>query len=100
MTWSEVVKKEAKGLDDCSLGEVREVAAEYILTQKGTVSKSHYYLPRHLVKGFDGKKLWFNITQEQAETEFKRQSPPTPEEYAKYKVPEATENEAWVPTVP
>jgi hypothetical protein len=81
----ETVKKEARGLNDFNLGKVHEVATNFVITEKGTLSKKYYYVPKYLVKGYDGHILWFNVTENQAETEFKRDNAPTVEEYYKYK---------------
>ena len=101
IAWTNIVKKEAKGLNDFSLGEVQEVGTSYIMTQKGTISKSKYFIPKYLVKGFDGHTLWFNVTETQAETEFKREAPPTADEYNRYRtagLPGDVEN--YVPVIP
>jgi hypothetical protein len=100
--WTDMLKKEAKGLSNYSLGEVHEVGNSYVVTQKGTITKSHYYIPKYLVRGFDGKTLWFNVSESQAETEFKRDMPPGMDEYTKYRTSSTspTDVEAWVPSVP
>jgi len=90
ISWNEAIKKEAKGLSDFSLGEVQSVGNGFIVTEKGTISRHHYYLPKYLVRGFDGKTVWFNITENQADTEFKRDSPPMANEYARYNSTPAT----------
>jgi hypothetical protein len=90
INWNEAIKKEAKGLSDFSLGEVQSVGDGYVVTEKGTTSRHHYYLPKYLVRGFDGKTVWFNITESQADTEFKRESPPMANEYARYNTSTAT----------
>ena len=64
--WNQVVKKEARGLDDYDLGEVQEVDDEYIITKKGVVDKDKFYLPRDKVSKFDGDKLWFEVSKEEA----------------------------------
>jgi hypothetical protein len=97
--WSEVVKKEAKGLNNYSLGEVHEIGPSYILTQKGTISKSKYYIPKYLVRGFDGSTLWFNVTEGQAETEFKRDNAPNTTDYQKYRTAGTVDVDTWIPTV-
>ena len=79
LAWNDVVKKEAKGLNDFSLGEVQQVGSNYIVTLKGTISKHKYFIPKYLVRGFDGHTLWFNVTEQQAETEFKRDNAPLPD---------------------
>jgi hypothetical protein len=94
------VKKEARGLNDFSLGEVQSVGQTFIATEKGTLSKKYYYIPKYLVKGYDGHNLWFNVTEAQAETEFKRSTPPNPEEYYRYRTPNVSSDvENWVPSL-
>ena len=34
--WDEIIKKEARGIDDADLGEVQEVNSDNVVTQKGT----------------------------------------------------------------
>ncbi len=69
--WNDVIKKEARGSDDDNFGEVHEVGLDFIVTQKGTVHKHKYYLPRNLAAKFDGHTLWFNITKDEVE-QYKR----------------------------
>jgi hypothetical protein len=33
--WNNVIKKEARGLDDYDLGEVQEVDEKYVISKKG-----------------------------------------------------------------
>lgn len=66
VNWNDVIKKEARGLDDYDLGEVQEVDAEHVITKKGVVDKDRYYLPRNKVNRFDGDKLWFEVTKDEA----------------------------------
>ena len=65
--WDEILKKEARGINDYDLGEVHEVAHEIIVTKKGVVDKDKFYLPKSLVKRIDGDKVWFSITKEDAQ---------------------------------
>ena len=62
----EIIKKEARGLGDADLGEVQEVTGEFIVTQKGTVDKEQYYIPKNLVDHFDGSTVFFTVTAEEA----------------------------------
>lgn len=66
--WEKVIKKEARGLDDYDLGEVQEVGEEHVITKKGLVDKDKFYLPRNKVNRFDGNKLWFEVTKDEAKT--------------------------------
>jgi stress response protein YsnF len=68
--WNEVIKKEAKGLNDADLGEVQEVNENYILTQRGTLSKEKFYLPKSIPHGYNGRILLFHITDEEAKEKF------------------------------
>jgi len=64
--WDQVIKKEARGLDDYDLGEVQKVDEEYVITKKGVVDKNEFYLPRNKVNKFDGDKLWFEVSKDEA----------------------------------
>jgi len=59
--WAETIKKEARGENEIDLGEVQQVDLENILTQKGTIGKEEYSIPKKLVVKFDGNTLWFNV---------------------------------------
>jgi hypothetical protein len=64
--WDEVVKKEARGIDDADLGEVQLTIGDTVLTEKGITDKKRFYLPKSLVDRFDGHTLRFNITEDEA----------------------------------
>lgn len=67
--WNEILKKEAKGIDDnCDLGEIQKVEAEYIVTVKEIINKLKYRVPKHLISGFDGRTVYFGITMAQTKT--------------------------------
>src|SRR5919107_1004090 len=83
--WTEVIKKEARGIDDADFGEVQEIVLHYILTEKGLINKEMFYLPTDLVVGFDGERLRFNISEEEAKKKFQRETAPSADEYAIYK---------------
>ena len=68
----EIIKKEARGLgDDTDFGEVQEILGEYIITQKGSLAKDRFYIPKTLVERFDGDILYFKITKDEAK-QYKR----------------------------
>ena len=63
-----VCKKEARGLkDEVDLGEVQEVGTEYVLTKKGTIDSDKFYIPKYLVASFDGRTVWFKLTEEESQ---------------------------------
>ena len=100
IAWTDVVKKEAKGLDDFSLGEMQEVGTNYIFTQKGTI-KSKFYIHKYLVRGLGGHTLWYKVSESQAEVEFKREMPPAADEYNRYRTAGTpTDVDMCIPSVP
>ena len=68
--WNEVIRKEVKGLNDADFGEVQEVNENYVLTQRGTLNKEKFYLPRSIPHGYNGRILLFDITEEEAKKRF------------------------------
>ena len=64
--WDEVTKKEARGINDADFGEVQLTIGDTVLTEKGITDKKRFYLPKNLVNRFDGRTLWFNITEDEA----------------------------------
>jgi hypothetical protein len=56
--WDDVIKKEARGINDEDLGEVQEVGDTYVLVQKGLINKEKYYIPQNEVE----ELRWQHIT--------------------------------------
>ncbi|MDW0158477.1 MAG: hypothetical protein QOK62_09430 [Nitrososphaeraceae archaeon] len=59
--WSDILKKEATGIDDCDLGEVQQIGTDFIVTEKSIINKKRYRIPKNLIAGFDGHTLYFRI---------------------------------------
>jgi hypothetical protein len=90
--WKNIIKKEARGYEKGDdLGEVQEIGQEFVVTERGRIKKNKFYLPKQLVAGYDGEILWFNITEEDAEDNFKKDRPPQMGEYSRYKSASVTE---------
>src|SRR5919199_3109257 len=68
--WNEVIKKEARGRNDADLGEVLEVKDDIVITERGTLSKEKFYLPKSIPHEFNGHTLLFDITEEEAKERF------------------------------
>ena len=62
--WNDVLKKEARGIDDEDLGEVQEVQGKYVPVQKGIINKEKFYIPKDQAESYDGDVLRFRISQE------------------------------------
>lgn len=63
LNWEEIIAKEARGINDADLGEVEGIIEDYVITKKGIVDKSSYFIPKNLVSHFDRYNLVFNITE-------------------------------------
>jgi uncharacterized protein (TIGR02271 family) len=72
--WNEVIKKEARGRNDADLGEVLEVRDDIVVTERGTLNKEKFYLPKSIPHGFNGHTLLFDITEEEAKERFMNES--------------------------
>ena len=68
--WNEIIKKEARGIDDADFGEIQSVDSEYVLTQKGIIDKEFFSLPKNLAQGYDGDTVWFKVTEEEARNSY------------------------------
>ncbi len=42
--WNEILKKEAKGINNEDLGEVQEVTQDYVLVEKGIINKEKFHV--------------------------------------------------------
>jgi stress response protein YsnF len=68
--WKDVIKKEARGINDADLGEVQEVQEDYIVIAKGIVNREKFYIPRKLADGYKESALHFNLTEEQMKEKY------------------------------
>src|SRR5437764_4000334 len=79
--WNEVIKKEARGLNNADLGEVQEVHETIVITERGSINKEKFYLPKSIPHGYNGRILLFDLTEEKAKQKFTTepitQTPPT-----------------------
>lgn len=64
--FSDAVKKEARGNNDYDLGEVQDSGVCYVHTQRGIGSKTQFYIPKNLVKRYDGKTMYFDVSENDA----------------------------------
>ena len=67
INWSEVLEKKILGIGNYDLGVVSRIETDHIVTRKGGVIKNKFYLPKNLAERYDGNKLWFRITKDDAQ---------------------------------
>jgi len=72
--WNDVIKKEARGINDEDFGEVQDVQGNYVLVQKGMINKERYYIPKEQAESYDGDTLRFRIS-EQDLSQFQHEPP-------------------------
>jgi hypothetical protein len=63
--WDEIIKKEARGMDDEDFGEVQGVQDNYVLVQKGIINKENFYIPKDQAESYDGDVLKFRFSKEE-----------------------------------
>lgn len=67
INWNEVIKKEVSGIGEYDLGVVHTIESDHVVTIRGFVNKIKFCLPKNLAERFDGHKLWFRITKDEAQ---------------------------------
>ena len=63
--WKDVIKKEARGINDEDFGEVQEVKDNYVLVQKGIINKKKFYIPKDQAESYDGNVLKFKFSEQE-----------------------------------
>ena len=88
MPWDKIIDKKVKSSDDQDLGKVQSVAANYVESQEGVVSKKRYYIPKHYIQGFDGENLHAALTKDEVKSRYERESPPSASEFERQEADE------------
>ena len=70
--WNEIIKKEARGIDDADLGKIQEISSDSILTKKGIINTKLFDIPKDLVENYDGDIVYFKLTEEEAMNSYMR----------------------------
>jgi uncharacterized protein (TIGR02271 family) len=63
INWNDVLKKEARGINNEYYGEVQDIQGQFVLVQKGIVNKEKFYIPKDLVESYDGYVLRFRFSE-------------------------------------
>lgn len=95
MPWDKIIDKKVKSSDDQDLGKVQSVAANYVESQEGVVSKKRYYIPKHYIQGFDGENLHAALTKDEVKSRYERESPPSASEIQKQETDEQKRREEY-----
>jgi hypothetical protein len=80
--WNDIIKKEARGMNDLDLGEVQEVVEDKVVVQKGIIDHNIFHIPKSLIKTYDGQVLHFNISEDELKSyEVESSSPSVRDQY-------------------
>jgi uncharacterized protein (TIGR02271 family) len=88
INWDDAIKKEARGINNADLGEIQQVDQNFIITQKGTIGKEKFYIPKSFVAYYDGDILHVSITEEEAKNTYMEGSSKIAEEEERIKIME------------
>ena len=88
INWDDVIKKEARGIDDADLGKVQGLSEPFVFTQRGTLNKEKFYIPKSLAAYYDDNILHVSITEEEAKNMYMQGSSPIVEEEERIKIME------------
>jgi len=70
--WNEIIKKEARGINDADLGKIQDVGSDSIVTKKGIINTKLFDIPRDLVESYDDDIVYFKLTEEEAINSYMR----------------------------
>src|ERR687885_1410580 len=78
INWNNIIGQEARSIDDnADLGKVQGLFEPFIVTERGTISKEKFYIPKSLIKRYTDEILFFDITEQQAKDYCMRTTPPS-----------------------
>lgn len=81
LNWNNIINQEARTVgDDADLGRIKGLFDQFIVTERGTINKEKFYIPKSLISNYDGEILRFNVTEQEAKDAFMHDEPPSDEE--------------------
>jgi hypothetical protein len=80
INWNDIIKHDARSIDDADLGKVQGLYEPFVVTEQGTINKQKFYIPKSLFEKYDGEILYFNITEQEAKDTCMRNTAPSEDE--------------------
>jgi hypothetical protein len=65
INWNDVIKKEARGINNEDFGKIQDIQGQYVLVQKGIFNKERFYIPKDLAESYDGYVLRFRFSEQE-----------------------------------
>jgi uncharacterized protein (TIGR02271 family) len=90
INWNNIIKQDTRSIDDADLGKVQGLYEPFVVTERGTINKEKFYIPKDLIERYNGEVLYFNITEQEAKDFCLQNTPPSDDE-AKHIVQTITE---------
>ena len=53
INWNDVIKHDVRSIDDADLGKVQGLYEPFVVTEKGTINKEKFYIPKYLFEKYD-----------------------------------------------
>jgi hypothetical protein len=80
INWNDIIKHDVRSIDDADLGKIQGLYEPFVVTEKGTINKEKFYIPKSLFEKYDGEVLYFNITEREAKDTCMRNTTPSEDE--------------------
>lgn len=80
INWNNIIKQDTRSTDDKDLGKVQGLFEPFVVTERGTINKEKFYIPKDLIEGYNGEVLYFNITEQEAKDLCMKNTPPSEDE--------------------
>jgi hypothetical protein len=55
--WNNIVGQEARIMNNADLGKIQGLFEPFIVTEKGTINKEKFYIPKSLITRYNGEIL-------------------------------------------
>src|SRR6058998_3572354 len=79
--WNNIINHDTRSsIDDADLGKVQGLYEPFVVTERGTINKEKFYIPKSLFEKYDGEVLYFNITEQKAKDICMRNTAPSEDE--------------------
>src|SRR5919199_6362687 len=77
INWNNIVGQQARSIDNADLGRIQGLFEPFIVTERGTINKETFYIPKSLIVRYNEEILYFDITEQQANDYCMRTTPPS-----------------------
>ena len=69
--WNDVIKREARGINDEDFGKVQDIQGNYVIVKRGIINKEQFYLPKDQAESYDDTILKFRLSEYDLKTRYK-----------------------------